>query len=99
MPERMLMQILELAERFAGVAKRYIAWLDNWSGTPDENALIALRFLPELYLVATALPDVLATTADDQVDPSHHPRWLALTQKLRSLPLDGYRKVFSPLKV
>jgi hypothetical protein len=86
------------ANRFAGLAERFVAWMDAWSGTPEENAQTALRFLPELYLEAISLPDTFPDTADDLDDTAHLPRWKTLTTKLRSLPVDGYWKVFSPLK-
>jgi hypothetical protein len=88
-----------IVEEFANVARKYIKWADIWGGTPEENALTALRFLPELYLAAMALPDIPPGSPDNDFDlHRHQAQWQALRLKFQSLPIDGYLKIFSPLK-
>jgi hypothetical protein len=83
-------------DRFAAVAERYLNWADAWTGDPEEKMRAALRLLAELHLAAIDLPDTWPDEKHEVEEQSHLPRWKALTEKFRRLPMDGYFQVFNP---
>jgi Domain of unknown function (DUF5063) len=78
---------------FENVARQYCSWAETQPGTPDDELLLAMRHVAELYTAALRIPetDPEPDAPERFVDKSSH---AAVYRRFQVLPLQEYGEVF-----
>ncbi|WP_440224250.1 DUF5063 domain-containing protein [Dokdonella sp. MW10] len=80
-------------EDFVSTARAYCAWIEGFAASPDLEAETAALLLSKLCAQVNELPELF----DDEDAPRlEHKQWVAVYQRLSSLPFNYYATFAEP---